>query len=75
MPAEISEDLLEGAEAIAAFLFGDRKKRRAIYNLVEKNALPVFRLGATLCARKSTLTAFISDSERETLSRFGRKNS
>lgn len=69
MSNNMSDDLLEGAEAIAAYLFGDKKKRRTVYNLVEKSALPTFRLGAILCARKSTLSKFIADQERETLAR------
>ena len=56
-------DILYGADAIAAFLFGDAKLRRRVYNLVEKKALPVFRIGASVCARKSVLLAFIAEQE------------
>lgn len=53
-------DLLTGAEAIAAFM---GLKPRRVYHLAETQKLPVFRLGATLCARKSTLLAWIERME------------
>ena len=43
-------DILYGADGIAEFLFGHRKHRRKVYNLVETTRLPHFRLGATICA-------------------------
>lgn len=54
-------DLLSGAEEIAAFI---GVKPRRIYHLVESRCLPVFRMGATLCARRSTLVRWIEDMER-----------
>ena len=59
----IAEDLLCGAGSIAAFLFDDPKKRRQIYHLAQKGMIPVFRLGATLCARKSRLLRWIEQEE------------
>jgi hypothetical protein len=61
--AEIEDDLLLGAEAIAGAIFGrtDKKTRRRVYHLVDE--LPVFRLGGILCARRSTLTAWIAAQE------------
>lgn len=56
----ISADLLRGADAIAAFL---GFPRRAIYHAVSKGHLPSFRIGETVCARKSTLTAWIQKQE------------
>ena len=56
----LSNDLLRGADAIAAFL---GFPRRAIYHSVSKGHLPSFRIGETVCARKSTLTAWIADQE------------
>lgn len=56
----LSTDLLRGAEAIAAFL---GFPRRAIYHAISKNSLPHFRIGETVCARKSTLTAWIEQQE------------
>jgi hypothetical protein len=54
-------DLLTGADAIAAFM---GVKPRRVYHLAETLRLPVFRLGATLCARRSTLIRWIEDMER-----------
>ena len=59
----IANDLLLGADKIAEFLFGDPAKRRKVYHLSEKTCLPVFRLGSVLCARKSTLVAWIEKQE------------
>lgn len=62
----LADDLLHGAASIAAFIFGrsDTKNRRAVYHLAENSRLPVFRLGATVCARRSTITAWVSEQER-----------
>ena len=59
----LADDLLHGADQIAEFLYGDEKERRKVYHLVEKSCLPHFRLGATLCARKSTLLQWIAAQE------------
>ncbi len=61
--ATIADDLLRGADAIALFMFGDRKMRRQVYHLAQAGQLPVFRLGAILCARRSTLLAWIEAQE------------
>lgn len=53
-------DLLRGADAIAAYL---GFPRRAIYHAVSKGHLPHFRIGETVCARKSTLTTWIAAQE------------
>ncbi|RRH90049.1 hypothetical protein EH240_33515 [Mesorhizobium tamadayense] len=57
----LASDILRGADAIAAFL---GFPRRAIYHLVSKGGIPHFRLGETVCARRSTLTEWISEQER-----------
>lgn len=58
-------DVLDGADAIAEFVFGkaDTKNRRRIYHAAEKQALPIFRIGARICARRSTLTKWIEEQE------------
>lgn len=61
----LADDMLEGAEAIAAFIWGDKAKKRRIYYLADTKQLPVFRLGDHLHARKSQLRAFIAQKERE----------
>jgi hypothetical protein len=59
----LAGDILHGAEGIAEFLYGDRKLRRKVYNLVETARLPHFRLGSVICARKSVLLAWITAQE------------
>ena len=61
----LGDDLLRGADAIAEFLFGDRRERRKVYYLTGETRvqLPHFRLGSTICARKSTLVRWIEASE------------
>jgi len=54
-PAELASDILHGAGAIAHFVYGDEKKRRKIYRLVAAGNLPHFRLGNTICSRRSVL--------------------
>lgn len=58
----LSADLLRGADAIAEFL---GFPRRAVYHAVSQGHLPSFRVGETVCARKSTLTNWISEQERK----------
>ena len=43
----LADDLLFGAEAIAEFLFGDRKKRRRVYHLNSTGQLPLGKMGET----------------------------
>jgi hypothetical protein len=59
----LAGDILYGADGIAEFLYGDRKLRRKVYNLVETARLPHFRLGAAICARRSVLLAWIKTQE------------
>ena len=59
----LAGDILHGADQIAAFLYGDRKDRRKVYNLVETGRLPHFRLGANICARRSSLLQWITTQE------------
>jgi hypothetical protein len=63
-------DLLRGADAIAEFLFGDRRQRRRVYYLTgeARVRLPHFRLGAIICARKSTLLRWIEAHETRGIS-------
>jgi excisionase family DNA binding protein len=47
-------DLLYGAHAIADFL---GVKRSVVYHLVETRRLPHFKVGKTVCARRSKVLA------------------
>lgn len=58
----IAADILRGADEIAAFLGLDK---RAIYHAASRQKLPTFRLGAIICARRSTLLSWISEQERK----------
>jgi hypothetical protein len=67
--AEIADDMLHGADAIAEFLCGNGKYRRRVYTLVDGNSLPVFRIGITICARKSVLLDWIAAQEHGNIQR------
>lgn len=61
----LADDLMTGAEAIAKFMFGeatDTNKRR-VYHAADKLGLPIFRIGATLCARRTTILNWIAKQE------------
>jgi hypothetical protein len=70
-PVELADDMLRGADEIAAFIFGERGSRRKVYYLAECARLPVFRLGSVLCARKSVLLRWISGQENRVLDSLG----
>jgi len=59
----IADDLLEGADQISTFIYGDPSKRRKIYHLFATSDLPVFRLGEIICARKSRIREWIERQE------------
>lgn len=61
MNDNLATDILRGAAAIADFLGFER---RAVYHAVAKGSLPTFRIGETVCARKSTLMAWIAGQEQ-----------
>jgi hypothetical protein len=44
---------------LPSFLFGSPKYRRRAYNLVERNELPIFRIGVSIRACKSVLLQWI----------------
>lgn len=67
LPDEIGQDLLVGAAAIAQFVFGSAQERRRVYYLAQAGELPVFQLGQTVCARRSTLLRFLEHRERVSL--------
>jgi hypothetical protein len=59
----LADDILRGAEEIAAYVYGDPGSRRKIYHLAETSRFPIFRLGSVLCARKSKIQAWIVEQE------------
>jgi hypothetical protein len=64
-PPTIGDDLLRGADEIARFMFGSPEHRRKVYYLTgdAKVRMPHFRIGSVLCARKSTLLAWVERQE------------
>lgn len=60
----VAQDLLRGASEIATFL---GLSRRSVYHQIESGRLPVFRLGSSVCARKSVLLNWIEEQERQSL--------
>lgn len=62
--ATIADDLLSGASEIAAWLYGDPKKRRKVYHLAETSNFPHFKMGSKLHARKSVLREWFHTQER-----------
>ncbi|WP_322884112.1 excisionase family DNA-binding protein [Sinorhizobium medicae] len=56
----LAPDMLRGADAIAQYM---GLPRRSVYHAISKGHLPHFRIGETVCARKSTLTTWISEQE------------
>lgn len=61
----LADDLLRGADEIAAFMFGSARHRRKVYYLTGEasRGLPHFKMGSLICARKSTLLRWISEQE------------
>jgi hypothetical protein len=62
----LAEDLLRGAAEISQFFYGNAKpeNRKRIYHLADSGKFPAFRMGSILCARQSTLIAYIEEQER-----------
>jgi len=59
----VAADLLTGGDEIAAFL---GMARSAVYYSIRQGALPTFRIGKNVFARKSTLLGWIAGQERAT---------
>lgn len=55
-----SEDLLYGVPAIAAFL---KLTPAKVYHLAGKGDTPTFKIGAKVCARRSSLSAWLANLE------------
>lgn len=53
-------DLLLGAPSIADYL---GIKQRQVYRLIGEGALPSFKIAGTVSARRSTLAAWLADTE------------
>jgi hypothetical protein len=60
-----NERMIEGAAAIAEFIYRSRdaRYRRKIYYLAETSKIPIARLGSKLCLRPSKYRSWIEDQE------------
>ena len=58
---DIASDLMVGAEAIGEFI---GRPEREVYYLASVGRLPVFRWGAKLAARRSTIRTHIMELEK-----------
>ncbi len=54
-------DLLHGVRAIAEFM---SLPERTVYHAVARKHLPTFRIGQSICARRSTLMEWVEQQER-----------
>ncbi len=65
----LADDVLRGAEAIAQFT-GDDPRR--IYYLGTTGALPIFKIGDSLCMRKSRYLQMVEELENASLAQAGK---
>lgn len=56
----IAADLIFGAQGIASTL---GLSRRQVYHAAAAGHIPVFRIGGTICARRTTLMKWFADKE------------
>lgn len=64
----IASDLIFGADQIAKTL---GLTRRQVYHAAASGHIPSFRIGATICVRRSTLLAWFEDQEAKIRGRHG----
>jgi hypothetical protein len=62
---DADEPMIEGAAAIAEFIYRSREPRylRKIYYLAQTSKIPIMRLGSRLCLRPSTYKRWIASQE------------
>ncbi|MGH6978059.1 MAG: hypothetical protein ACRED4_02000, partial [Brevundimonas sp.] len=60
-------DLLWGAKEIAGYVFGDERHAGRVYDLQRRSRVPhrfpMFTMGGTLCARRSSIDAWYAEQE------------
>lgn len=59
---DLSDDIVIGADAIAAFV---GLTRRQVYGCVARGTMPIFKIGALVCARRSSILLWIEEQERD----------
>lgn len=67
----LADDLCNGADAIARFVYGEpsdekaaESNRRKIYHAIDKHGFPAFKLGGLITSRKSTILRWIESQEQ-----------
>ena len=60
---DLADDVLKGAAAISKFMNEDT---RSVFYMISKGRLPVYRIGESMRARKSTLRAWIANPDAAT---------
>lgn len=68
----LADDMLEGARAIAEFIYGTGANPRKAYRAIEVGRLPIFRIWNRLCARKSAILDWIKRQERASVTGLSR---
>ena len=58
-PLSSGAEILVGADAISAFLFGQPNRRR-VYHLISRGLIPTFKLGEHVVARKASLVEHLA---------------
>ena len=68
-PEDSNEPMIEGAAAIAEFIYRSRDARycRKIYYLAENSKIPIHRLGSRLCLRPSAYKNWIAGQEARSI--------
>lgn len=60
----LRDDLVIGADAVACFL---GMTKRQVYGCMERRHMPLFKIGAQICARRSVVLAWIQAREMATM--------
>jgi hypothetical protein len=67
----LADDLLRGVRSISEYVFGGvsdereaERNLRRIYHAINKGDIPTFRIGGTICARRSSILQRIAEQEQ-----------
>ncbi|WP_267422839.1 helix-turn-helix domain-containing protein [Methylobacterium sp. GC_Met_2] len=63
----LADDLLEGTDAIARFLYGPGGSKRKAQRAIHAGHIPFFRIGGRICARKSAIMRWITTQETSSI--------
>jgi hypothetical protein len=60
MPDSLSDDLLDGVNEISAFLGSDKFPPRRIHHLIDRDLLPVGRIGRRIIGSKQRISEHLA---------------